>query len=451
MQLIPISDIVVMKRQRRKIEAAPLLELQQSIRERTLLHPPVVWLDPATQKYELVVGERRFRAVEAMAKSGTDFWHAGQPVPRGFIPVTPLGDVLSGEGRFAAELEENTHRVDLTWQERCEALSELHTMRQEVNLAQTFRNTAEELVAKKAMTSPITGTPTESVKRSVLLIKQAVVVAAALANPKISGARNATEAFNLVLKLEEDRINAAIARKQLTRMENAPDVEVRKGCLLEVLPTLEAGTFDLILADPPYGIDASGGGFRSRTVQHHNYSDTPEDAWQLAQAILTEGFRLCKPRANLLMFTDIKHWDWLQRVAANMGWDPFRRPLIWGKSDSEGLAPWGSRGPRITTELIFFATKGGRGMVSSPIDYISEKRVPRHEREHAAEKPEALIRYLIECTTLPGDSVLDPCCGSGTTLVAARAAKRTGLGLEKDPDYFELALARVHGRITTNV
>ena len=87
------------------------------------------------------------------------------------------------------------------------------------------------------------------------------------------------------------------------------------------------------------------------------------------------------------MFTDIKWFDWLQRVSAQIGWVPFRRPGIWGKSDSEGLAPWGSAGFRITTEFFFYATKGQKGLLSSPTDYQRVNRVSRTERVHGPRVP----------------------------------------------------------------
>jgi len=94
--------------------------------------------------------------------------------------------------------------------------------------------------------------------------------------------------------------------------------------------------------------------------------------------------------------------------------------------------------------MLFWATKGQRGLISSPVDVLDESRVSRAERTHAAEKPVELLRSLIECSTLPGDFVLDPCCGSGSTLVAARNAKRTGLGIELDETFYNTAMSNLH-------
>lgn len=94
--------------------------------------------------------------------------------------------------------------------------------------------------------------------------------------------------------------------------------------------------------------------------------------------------------------------------------------------------------------MLFWATKGQRGLISSPVDVLDESRVSRSERTHAAQKPVELLKTIIECSTLPGDFVLDPCCGSGSTLVAARDTKRTGLGIELDTTFYNTAMSNVH-------
>jgi site-specific DNA-methyltransferase (adenine-specific) len=375
--------------------------------------------------------------MDLLAKENREFSCGLSRLIPGYVVVVECD--LSGVQLKEAELDENIIRQDITWQERAAALAEIHSLRRAANPSQTFSDTAKEVAAKGGGGSA----PTADYLRTA--VREAVLVAEHLDNPTIANARNFREAHALILKREEELVTAELAKRRLALMPTTPDLEVRNADLEEILPRLETDQFDLIVADPPYGIDASGGGFRARTVHHHNYVDDESTARRVAQAILTEGFRLTKFRSNIFLFTDIKHWEWLQRISAQIGWTPFRRPLIWGKSDSEGLAPWGAQGPRITTEFIFFATKGQKGLLASPVDYLRVNRVPRHERIHAAEKPVELIRKLLECSTLPGDRVLDPCCGSGSTLVACRELNRRALGIEKDLDYFNTAMANVHG------
>ena len=59
------------------------------------------------------------------------------------------------------------------------------------------------------------------------------------------------------------------------------------------------------------------------------------------------------------------------------------------------------------------------------------------------QKPEALLRRLVEATTAPGDLVLDPCCGSGTTLAVARALERHFLGIDVSEGATDLASGRL--------
>lgn len=435
MHFVALKDIEVRDRQRKEIDPTKLNELESSILSVGLLHPPACWWDIDATKWVLMVGETRLRAVQNIAKKNLVFKHASEDVPPGNIPINPI-NYLDEMGRFEAELDENLRRDDLPWQDKCEALSKLHVMRRKENPSQTFMDTGKEVMDKIGITHP---------RAALRTVSEAVIVAEHLSDPTISQARTQNEALQLIYKKQEEKAIAALAKRGLitSRDPNGTPLEVRNGDLTLIMPGLETSTVDLIIADPPYGIGAGGAGFRARTVHHHNYEDTVENAQLLAQTILTEGFRVCKPRANILIFCDIELFDWLKDVASNMAWVPFKRPLIWRKSESEGMAPWGGSGPRITTEFIFYATKGQRGMVTSPIDVFDVKRVPRNERLHAAEKPVELLRQLIACTTLPGDLVLDPCCGSGSALVACKESGRRGLGIEKDPDYYNTALANI--------
>jgi site-specific DNA-methyltransferase (adenine-specific) len=463
-QLIPLSSITIGSRQRKKLESQPLADLEESIRQRGLLHPPVyrklsrvcpscegTGCEDDTPKacescagsgksdlWQLIVGERRTTAVKRLNEKKITFFHDGKEVPLGMLPITTMSDVLSRADAKQVEFDENKVREPLTWQEEAEALAEIHRLRTEENPQQTNMATARQLIAENVIE-----THTNPVKLSHK-ISQSVIIAENLNNPTIAKARNVNEAYNLLLKAEEEKINTTLARRRIAAAPTTSSITIRQGSCLDILPTLDSNIADLILTDPPFGIGADTGGFRQRTVHHHNYEDTPEVARNIAQAIILDGFRIAKPMANLFIFCDVDLFPVLKEMSARAGWAPFRTPIIWQKSHSEGMAPWQGKGFRRTYEMIFWATKGQRGLLTAPVDILDFSRVPKGERIHAAQKPVDLLRLLIESSTLPSDFVLDPCCGSGSTLVAARELKRTGLGIEFDPTFYNTAMSNVN-------
>lgn len=439
-QYIPVDQISIGARQRKKLESQPLADLEESIRQRGLLHAPTFQSLPGESGvvWKLIVGERRTRAMQSLIKKGVSFLHDGKPVPPGCLPIVTLQDSLSHADLKQIEFDENKLRENLQWQEEIEALAEIHRLRSEENPKQTRLDTARQLIEEKIVETSVH--PTALSQR----IQRATLISENLSNPTIAKARNETEAYNLLLKQEEEKINTSLAKRRIAAHASSPTISIRHDDALSLLPKLDGGIADLILTDPPFGIGADAGGFRQRTVHHHNYEDTPENATQLAQSVILDGFRLAKPMANLFVFCDIDLFMTLREMAGRVGWVPFRTPIIWQKSLSEGMAPWQGKGFRRTYELIFWATKGQRGLLTAPVDILTVPRVARNERTHAAEKPIELLKRLIEASTLPGDFVLDPCCGSGSTLVAARDTKRTGLGIEIDETFYNTAMSRLH-------
>lgn len=431
------DQISVGPRQRREIDITKLGILRESILARGLLHPPIFSWNLTSKKWDLIAGERRLRAIDSIASAQLFFLCDGETFLPGEVPATRLTD-LSPADLFDAELEENLIREELDWQDRIRAIAASHELRKAERPEQTFTDTAKEMVAA--------GAPQVSATLAQR-VREATIIAPHLADPSVAKARNSSEAFQLVIQKEEAAYAAEHIRRQTAKADGSfsSNLEVRHGDATAILPGIDSDQFDLLLCDPPYGVSAGGGGFRARTVHHHNYEDSPEAARSLLSTIIAEGFRVCKNRANLFIFTDIDHFDWLRTISAQAGWSPFRTPIIWAKSDSEGLAPWGRQGFRRTYELIFFATKNRRGLINSPVDILRHNRVSRSDRDYGPEKPVSLLRELIEASTLPNDYVLDPCCGSGSTLDAARECRRRALGIELDESAFNLALSRAHG------
>ena len=84
-----------------------------------------------------------------------------------------------------------------------------------------------------------------------------------------------------------------------------------------------------------------------------------------------------------------------------------------------------------------------------PKSIISVKAVHCSEGQfHPTQKPVELLRYLIRTFTNENDTVLDNCCGSGTTCVAAVLEKRRFIGIEKNEEYYDVACKRVRKELS---
>jgi len=89
-------------------------------------------------------------------------------------------------------------------------------------------------------------------------------------------------------------------------------------------------------------------------------------------------------------------------------------------------------------------------------EYNPKERYPRsvlkfsrgtrnNKKLHPTQKPVALMEYLIKTYTKKEETVLDFAMGSGTTMAACKNLNRNGIGIEKDPEYFEIAKTRIAG------
>lgn len=443
-----LSDIEIVDRQRGSIATTHLNELKNSILTRGLLHAPVV-ARTGSGNYKLVAGERRIRAIESIYEAGGMITHNGEIYAEGEIPVTRIQDV-DAITLFAAELEENTARVELPWQDKAKALATLAELEREANPKATKAEVAVAVFDK--LPAPAAGAPKPAPETARKNLRAAELVSRNLDREDIAKARSFNEALSSLLREGQAQVEAEILRRRKLLMRAEKDKagsinEVRQGDLLIELPKMDDGVFDLIIADPPYGINAGSAGFRGRSREHHNYDDTPERAQEILTVLLREGHRITKPKANIFIFVDIEMFLWVRGLASRMGWTPWRTPIIWQKSYTEGIAPWRRQGCMRTNELIFWATKGQLGLRIPMVDTLAHKRVSRADRVHAAEKPIALYRDLIKHSTLTGDTVLDPCCGSGASLEAAVSLDRRVVGIELEERYANLSKVRISNRV----
>ena len=445
-----LGDIVVPERQRKAFDAKALRELAEDIVQNGNLQRPGVWIENGA-KPVLVWGERRFRAITMLASEGKPYKLADQTeVPLGFIVVDSFDEASDELKRREAEFSENTVRVDLPWPDRVRALAEIHEMKRRKNPAQSITDTAREISAKtgikvSTLTAPVTEKALTSGKTlPVNSIPVAMLLHKHLDNPEISKATTVNSALAIVLRQEEQRATAALVAKRKARgLLSGGLVELRYGDARRLSHDVKSGSVDLVLVDPPYGVNADSTNFSRMQAQKHAYSDDPLKARDFMQFLLLEAFRVTRERANLFMFCDVKHYAWLVDAASRAAWSPFPTPIVWDKM-APGVAPWQDGGFARSYELIFFATKGRRGLSTSIRDVLQHKRVETSQRRSAAQKPDGLLRQLIAVSTIPGELVFDPCAGSGSTLLAAQALKRRALGFEIDQDLYNAAISAIH-------
>jgi ParB-like chromosome segregation protein Spo0J/predicted RNA methylase len=425
MRTAPLHEIVVRPdRQRKTFDQKALADLAESIATKGLLHP-IVCTREGNALY-LVAGHRRLLAITSLAAEGRLYEHDGtvlEPTCIPFILVEDRGRLHMRE----TELEENIIREDLTWQDRAAAIDELHTLRQARNPEQTVKDTAREL-------AKVSGTAVITKEKEVA---RARILAPHLDDPEVRGARSDREAFNIVTRKLQGEFDNELRKRGVGK--ESPHTLVH-GDLIKELEKVKRPNFDCIIADPPYGIDAQK--FGDAAKLSHNYEDTGAVATAIAEHIFYAGFRLAKKEAHLFMFCDIDYFQTLRKTAESAGWDPFRTPLIWSKGTT-AHAPIGTRGFRRGYELIMFATKGNKPLGGLYSDVIEVPNL--RDRVYSAQKPVALYTKLLSYSCVPGDKVLDPCCGSGTIFAAAKECDMIATGIEIDDEAYKLALRHIIG------
>lgn len=91
-----------------------------------------------------------------------------------------------------------------------------------------------------------------------------------------------------------------------------------------------------------------------------------------------------------------------------------------------------------THENVVFAVKGKFSFPGKrPRDVVTYHKLASGEMIHPTEKPVGLLTSLVNAVTKPGDLILDPFAGSGSTLVAAKKSGRRFIGVELDDEYYE--------------
>lgn len=215
------------------------------------------------------------------------------------------------------------------------------------------------------------------------------------------------------------------------------------GDCLEQLKMLPDHSVDAIVSDPPYGVPSV-------------------EVWKEALRVLKPGGHAliaCGTRTQHRMVVNIEDAGFeIRDVVSGIYDSGFTESLNISKAiDKAAGAERDVVGVDITAPEAEAAQQGdGWGTVLKPAcDFFTLCRKPLSEKDrdegnhHPTAKPTALMQYLCRLITPPGGTVLDPYMGSGSTGKAAVKEGFDFVGIELDPDYFNIAKSRIASSETT--
>lgn len=226
-----------------------------------------------------------------------------------------------------------------------------------------------------------------------------------------------------------------------------PGITIYHGDSKEILPKIETMSVDCIVTDPPYGIDYHSAWRSVEKKKDKIANDGLTEYISMLPWMLREFQRVIKDGGVVACCcaggggTPSLAYLWLE---AKKYFD-VENVCIWDK----GFVGMGWR-YRFQWEAVLIATNGERkiwngGEAKSNILRV-QKVIPQNG-EHPTPKPVGLMRELIECNSDPGDIILDPFMGAGSTLVAAKESGRKGIGIELQEKYIEIAVKRLRQEV----
>ena len=204
------------------------------------------------------------------------------------------------------------------------------------------------------------------------------------------------------------------------------------GDCIQELNKLANESVDLILTDPPYGNDESYCRDKRTIV-----SDEHPLTGLLA---LAEAYRVLRRNRCCFFFLDAKHLAFIDSFVRRYTAYRVRSYCVWDKR-LMGLG----YGIRPRHEMILALEKGKPVYRSGGFANVLTHPRAVTNREHPHKKPVEILTPLIAHTTAPGDLVLDPFAGSGSTGVAAVQLGRDFIGIECAYKYVQVARARLAG------
>ncbi|MEM7663551.1 MAG: site-specific DNA-methyltransferase [Pseudomonadota bacterium] len=251
-------------------------------------------------------------------------------------------------------------------------------------------------------------------------------------------------------------------------MDLVPNTIIEGDCI-DILSRLPDRSVDLVFADPPYNLQLGQG----LTRPNQSVVDGVTDEWDKFDSFdaydlfthqwLTEARRVLKDDGAIWV---IGSYHNIFRVGAILQDTGFwiQNDVIWLKTNpmpnfkgtrfqnAHETLIWAGKSEKSKVTFNYQALKVFNDDTQMRSDWTiplctGPERLKNAEgkKAHPTQKPEALLKRVLLATSNPGDIVLDPFSGTGTTAAVARALGRQYVGIERDADYLRLSRARLKG------
>lgn len=251
-------------------------------------------------------------------------------------------------------------------------------------------------------------------------------------------------------------------------MQNLQNNKIYKGDALKLIKRITDNSVDLIVADPPYGIEMDFGSKEKWGLDKH-------DQWYAwMQEWLKEAYRVLKPGGSIFVYGIHHNIGYIQCYLYELGLN-YGRQFIWHyKNNWSGYTKfpaghyepllWFYKGKEYTyhpirepyesaERLKYKITKNGKEWRPNPngklagdvwsIPVLAGRRFKDERVDHPTQKPLAICDRIIKHFSNEGEIVLIPFVGSGSECVSAKNHKRNYIGFELNPAYIKLAKKRL--------
>jgi modification methylase len=242
---------------------------------------------------------------------------------------------------------------------------------------------------------------------------------------------------------------------------------ILKGDCVTELEKLPANSVDLVFADPPYNLQLAG----RLTRPDQSEVDAVDDAWDkfadfatydaFTRAWLLACRRVLKPNGALWVIGSYHNIFRVGSILQDLGYWVLN-DIVWRKSNpmpnfrgrrftnAHETLIWASRERTKSYTFNYDALKEANDGLQMRSDWLfalctggERMKDGEGKKAHPTQKPEALLHRVLLASSKPGDVVLDPFFGTGTTGAVAKRLGRHFVGVEREADYIKVAEARI--------